>query len=196
MAKGVLPFLKWAEGECARAGVELQLLPKKRQNGAGGGWKGHFSSSRIAVCVHREDWTTVLAHEISHLLQDKEGKWPDLTDADYNAWLEGKKRVPARKLLALTRRIQRSELDCERRALRLIREFGLCEDPGRYVQGACAYVWSYEYGRRYRSIWYDHGIEMMDHPELLALLPRRLMSVRDIGKIPPEFEAQMLALCS
>lgn len=182
--KSAVGFLNYVQARCAQAGIEFVLSPTKMTRD---GDIGVFDDvkKRLTVCAAREDWLTTVAHECAHMDQWFEAAkvWTSCREDDwlsYDAWLAGKQRVTPRALVGITRRIQRVELDAERRALHMIREHGLAADVPAYVRAANHGVWQYEVARRLGR-WPD------PHPEAIKLMPDRLMRVSEIGSPPADF---------
>ena len=177
--KSITPFLEHAQKRCGDYGVSLVLVPRRTTKF---GDYGEFDDEkkRVVVCVNDPGWLTTLAHELGHMDQWIEGsaEWAAVRDYDYtdfDSWYRGQKLSP-QALQRLVRRIQRCELDAERRGLRLIRRFGLA-DPKVYAQGANFHVWQYEAARRFGR-WVEAPAKHS------AEIPDRLMRFSDIGKLP------------
>lgn len=183
--KSVTPFLEHAAARCTANGVALTLVPRVTTKFGDLGEFDH-ERRRLAVCVNDSGWLTTLAHELSHMDQWIAGGrvWVDVCgtpDAytEFDAWLSGKRRVGPRALISLVRRIQRCELDAERRTLRAIRRFGL-GDVKAYSKRANYDVWRYEAARVLKR-WPD------DPTEAVAQMPERLMRADEIGRLPVGF---------
>lgn len=180
-----LAFLDFVRGECAYAGVRLDLVPKARTRA---GDLGSFDGETrvLRVCVGAPDWLCLLAHETAHLRQWRERPaFFDAADVDaFEGWCEGRRRLKPHRLLEITRAIQRLELDAERRAVRLIRKFRLTDDVASYARGACLYVWNYEVARRIGR-WPRYGARL---DEVRAAMPVRLIPQTLVGKPPALLE--------
>lgn len=186
--KTATPFLAYAQNRCEAAGVELCLLPRQFTRD---GDLGVFDDEkkRITVCVRNTEWLTTLAHELGHLDQwsansdvwraAMKAKVAEDAYEDFDLWLSGRTAFSTREIRGVVRRIQRCELDAERRALRLIRTFGL-DDPKAYARVANFHVWQYEAARRL-GIWVEAS------PALTAAMPDRLMRVAAVGDLPVGF---------
>lgn len=177
--RSVTPFLEHAQKRCGEYAVTLVLAPRRTTKF---GDYGEFDSEkrRVAVCVNDPGWLTTLAHELGHMDQwiENSPEWMAVRDYDYtdfDSWYRGQKLSP-KALQNIVRRIQRCELDAERRALRTIRQFGL-GDPRAYAQGANFHVWQYEAARRF-----GHWVSPPEKhsPEI----PDRLMRLSDVGRLP------------
>jgi hypothetical protein len=183
-------FLRFVDGMCAEAGVKLRLEARKRTKA---GDLGYFNESNrvLFVCVCNEKWPMLLAHEASHLQQEKEKahQW----DVDYvdqfESWYTGKRRMKAANVLRACRAVQKMELDAERRALRFAKHFHLTDDIAKYTRGANFYIWRYEIARRIGR-WPDYG-DAQDTVE--AAMPDKLMKVTDIENPPAIMEALVKA---
>lgn len=181
--KSITPFLEHAQKRCGDYGVSLVLVPRRTTKF---GDYGEFDDEkkRVVVCVNDPGWLTTLAHELGHMDQwiENSPEWQAVcgvgADAydEFDAWYTKGQKLSPRALLSLIRRIQRCELDAERRALRTIRAFGLA-DPKAYAQVANFHVWQYEAARRF-SRW-------VAAPDTYsAEIPDRLMRISSVGKLP------------
>jgi hypothetical protein len=164
-------------------GASLQLVPDDYVDDEGsnlGEWDEAEMTLRVAM-DHR-DWAQILAHEIGHVEQTLRGDFCDSQHWDtFQGWLGGL-RVSARRLLTAVRYIQRCELDAERSGLRLVKALGL-GDADLYISRANAYLWKYEMARRLGR-W----------PDIIGsgiVGPRRLITMQQLGKVPPEIESLM-----
>lgn len=181
--KSVTPFLEYAQKRCGDYGVSLVLVPRRTTKF---GDYGEFDDvkKRMVVCVNDPGWLTTLAHELGHMDQWLENTpaWAGAASAESDAytafddWIVRGKKTAGPALQSLVRRIQRCELDAERRALRLIRKYGLA-DPKAYAQVANFHVWQYEAARRF-------GRWVVAPVEYSSEIPDRLMRIADIGKLP------------
>lgn len=164
-------------------GATLQLVPDDYVDEEGtnlGEWDEAEMTLRVAT--GSREWAQILAHEIGHVEQTLKGQFSDGQHWDtFQGWLKGL-RVPARRLLTAVRYIQRCELDAERSGLRLVKALGL-GDPELYASRANAYVWKYEMARRLGR-W----------PDIIGagvIGPKRLITVQQLGRVPPEIESLM-----
>lgn len=183
MARDASPFLEHAQKRCAAVDVRLVLLSRQWTTA---GDSGEFDDKkrRLVVCVNDQHWLTTLAHELGHLEQWASGselfRSDDTSDEDFDAWLRGDRLMSARSLRGITRKIQRCELDAERRAVRYIRKFDLCADVPGYIRAANFHVWQYEAARRLGR-WVEASDARVAH------MPDRLMRVTDLGRPPADF---------
>lgn len=190
MATGILPFLDDTRAECADAGVKLKLVAKtvldKEQS------IGFFDDEKpeLAAACLLPNWPLIIAHERGHLQQWKAGKFLNSPAFDnFGNWLYENKRLSKRRLLSAVRHVQRCELDAERRAVKLIRKFKL-GDVELYIQRANAYIWAHEVARKTRQ-WPKCAIHEI--PGLTACTPKKLIRLRDIGKVPQAVESIIIA---
>jgi hypothetical protein len=154
-----------------RFGVSVLLQPTKTVDCEGFGCGGYFDeeSKTLAVATDRSEqaWLGVLVHEYCHLTQWAEDApvWlaADKSQAMWD-WLD---RKPARNVQEVIRRVQDVEADCERRAIRLIREMAAPVDLDRYTRTANAYIHFHNVIADKRK-WYRPDVVMADTPSLLA----------------------------
>lgn len=194
VGRDALAFLDYVRGDCAAAGVRLNLIARENTRA---GDVGLFDDIKrtLTVCVNDQAWLITLAHEHGHLRQWRERSrlWdPKSTDVeDFEAWLNEGRRISAPKLTSIVRRLQRMELDAERRCLRTVRLFKLTDDVSGMIKSMNLYVWQYEHARRHRK-WTEATVK--SHPEVAAALPARLISADRVGHLPPELETALFPL--
>jgi hypothetical protein len=120
---------------------------------------GYWSDDdrKLNVAIYCDEWLTVLAHEYGHFCQWKENKFVDRATGnayvDFDEWLEGKVELSKKKLEKTCELIQKCELDCEKRALKLIKEYKLYKDEKLYIQKANSYVLGYQAAKTKRK-WF------------------------------------------
>jgi len=145
---------------------------------------GYFDEENLAlVCAvkkPRSEWLPLLVHEFGHFGQHKDGckVWENSmlrgndTSEKMFAWIKGQSFSPKdiEKYVRLTRNV---ELDCERRASRLIKKFRLPINIARYIQGANAYIYFHNYVLLRRT-WYKVGKEPYNIPEIVNAMPTTL----------------------
>lgn len=194
MRRNVLDFLDWVRGTCVNAGAKFVALGRPWLSDRS---LGEYSNGVLTVCVENTDWPGVLAHEVSHVLQEMEkaAVWanPNADDVLFWRWIKtGNGLGPVRKRKVI-RAIQRCELDAERRAVVLMKKFDLATPKAleRYIRGAAVYLATYEFSRRY-GVWVSK--EQTEHiePILLAAAPNRLPKESELGYISPKLEALLM----
>jgi hypothetical protein len=136
--------------DCLRHGVEIILHPKQqiklsRKIDVSGFWND--DDRELNVAIYCDEWLTVLAHEYGHFCQWKENKFVDKDTSEayvlFDEWIDGRKNLSKKKLDKVCELIQKCELDCEKRALKLIKEYKLYKDEKLYIQKANSYVLGY-----------------------------------------------------
>lgn len=138
-------------------------------------------SRRLEVSIGHPLWPATLAHEIGHVEQLIAGRY-----ASGHSWdllhrhLTGQQGIDRRALLRAVRTIQACELDAEKHAIELIRAFRVRLDVREYARHANEYLWKHEIARR-TGVW--PGVN------LATLCPVTLITARDFGKPPQEFES-------
>jgi hypothetical protein len=151
MKNSILKFLELVQEDCYRHGVEITFHPKQeiklsRKIGVSGYWSDE--DRQLNVAIYCDEWLTVLAHEYGHFCQWKENKFVDIDTgnaySDFDDWINGTKELSKKKLEKTCELIQKCELDCEKRALKFIKEFKLYKDEKLYIQKANSYVLGYQ----------------------------------------------------
>ncbi len=186
--RDVLAFIDYARGACARFNVKLRLEAREMSTSKDSGY--FLDDKRVLyVAALNAKWPSTLAHELGHLEQRSEGLFLDYDQGPLQRHVDGEAVKPA-ELRRSVRNVQRCELDAERRALHLVRDFHLTMDINQYVKDSNAYVWSFDLRMRYRTRWAPGQFPSLTYNHLL---PDKLMRVRDISKIEPELEWAMVS---
>ena len=183
-------FVKYVERQLRRAKVKLIRGPGRyirhlEDNSKVGGWYDEENQAlAIATGLGKKTWSRLLLHEFCHFLQNKEhspawdatfiyrnGAAHDVV-ADLWAWLAGEDfdKYYIELVIELTKRL---ELDCERRATRLIKELELPFNLKRYAQQASAYIHFYNILKETRK-WSLPGKAPYKIPEITQVMPTTL----------------------
>lgn len=137
-------FIKYVREECKTHGVKL-LLKKRKYLILSGNVRcsGYFDdeSKELVVAMNHPESLGTLVHEFAHLTQwvDNCEAWRKLGDGlvKLHDWLEGKEVKGIKRALAKARDL---ELDNEKRAAKIIKDWDLPIDTKLYTQKANAYV--------------------------------------------------------
>jgi len=147
MNKKAKDFIKYVKSECKKHGIKCDLRRTKYVKLSGNiKCSGYFDEDEPAlVCsMNRPDSLEILAHEFGHFTQWQEGidiwKKCMVSMPLVDEWLEGKEVPNIKKHLAVCREL---ELDNEKRAVKIIKNFDLGIDIDRYIKKANAYVMFY-----------------------------------------------------
>ena len=151
MKNSILKFLELVQEDCLRHGVEIVFHPKSeiklsKKISVSGYWDEQ--ERKLNVAIFFDEWLTVFAHEYGHFCQWKDNKFIDKATANayiyFDEWIEGDIELSKKKLDKYCELIQKCELDCEKRAVKFIREFNLYKNEKLYIQKANSYVLGYE----------------------------------------------------
>lgn len=154
--------------DCLRHGVEIVFHPKSeiklsKKIFVSGYWDEQ--DKKLNVAIYCDEWLTVLAHEYGHFCQWKENKFVDKQTSDayilFDEWIDGKKNLSKKKLDSVCELIQKCELDCEKRALKFIKEYKLYKDFKLYIQKANSYVLGYSAAKLNRK-WFKKPPSRLD----------------------------------
>lgn len=173
-------LVTYAMDRLAVVSGELTLTPT---TSIGGNNIGQFDedSRKLMVAVGLPDWCGVLAHELGHVEQFIDGRFPDGTAwSIVDSWLEDNQAVNTKVLNESINYIQRCEHDAERHAIRLCRSFKLPLDMPDYIRKANAYLWAWEGARRYGR-WPASAVS--------TLCPPRLIPLKALSVLPQEVES-------
>lgn len=178
-------FIERAIRHLERKNVDLVLLSDEQSEE----FSGDYETGRLRITTRPCSWFQVFLHEYCHFRQDVDGT-PWFHDPAVSGswelffdWLEGEP-APVYSVLYAVRHIQRCELDCERRALRIARRYGFSSvDPRAYAASANAYVWQHEAARQLRA-WNRPRRPPNSCGKILRLCPDKLMRTSHIHKLP------------
>jgi len=180
-------FIQYAIDECKKKEIKIDLAPRKyliltdenyiRVNGF---FCYEDKILRVATNKPLSKWFHVFVHEFGHFLQWKENckAWQESfygtldSSTEVFAWVDGK-RMTTKKIDECVSRARDLELDCERRAYQLIKEFELPISLDEYAQKANSYVYMYNWLRQSRR-WYPTGKAPYENPKIWTKLPKHL----------------------
>jgi len=190
MMDNVSVFLQDVHQRCEDWGVELELHPKTHiKYGEGTGIckvNGYFSDDsegdipKLAVAIGKdpEMWLPVLVHEYCHMRQwhKQIPEWVNCEvfgESPYellDRWISREIELDPPVLEEVIDKIMTLELDCEKRAVKMIKKYKLPLDRDLYIQKANAYVCFYNLVAQERK-WYTPGREPYNIPEIVAQMP-------------------------
>lgn len=174
-------FLELVKKDCKEHGVRLHLSKGRYVVMDGTRCSGYFTSDEpptLAVAMGREfsEWFPTLVHEYCHMQQWLEDTkiWRNANDnMDLWDWLAGKKDLPSRTAKKLCMRALDCELDCERRAVAMIKKYKFPLEIVPYCKQANAYAYFYHLVYKHRR-WYEVGKEPYNNPVLVDSMPGHL----------------------
>ena len=163
---GTAAFIKKVSRETAQKNIRFLLLDVPFiEDGSATPCAGYFDHSQrhLVVAAHKplSEWLSILVHEYCHFLQWQERKavWRNCqVDSRDSSIILDQYFLGANvaeetldRAFAATIAV---ELDCERRAVELIRTMNLPLDVEKYIQRANAYLYFHHEARLRRS-WYN-----------------------------------------
>jgi len=181
-------FFDTIRKDCQKSEVEIELCHSYRVFLNGVATSGFFdaSSGKIVIAVKGQDENSVrdlLAHEYCHFLQWKE--FPDIFsrpfylglsyDETIDSWLSGE-NFPLKIIENAYSLAVEIEIDCEIRALSLLRRHFDGFDGKKYAKNANAYINFYPYSLELRQ-WYEKPPWSIDNilkkmPDEICLKPK------------------------
>lgn len=180
-------FLKDVRKKCRDNGIKLCFSKSAGVTTPSGFMcAGYFDdkTKTIGVAKGNSLWLGILAHEFSHLLQWEENSLEWQKDQEcgnevMESWLNGKEVKNVQKAI---NNIIALELDCEKRALKLIAQYDLPVNTPTYIQRANECILYYRYAQITRR-WDDTpGTTIWQH------MPQRFMSPSYYKKLTPKME--------
>jgi hypothetical protein len=140
---------------------------------------GYFDEKNLVVATNKKnikEWLDVLVHESCHLDQflEKSKLW--VSDANslflVEAWIH-KKNISIERRDRGFRNTVALELDCEKRTIAKIKEYGLDINKDEYIQKANSYLFAYLYALIYRK-WYPTPYE---NPRVWRKMPKNFLTI-------------------
>jgi hypothetical protein len=170
-------FVKFVRKECIKEGIHFKLgrgayviHPDDKAPCA-----GYFDSENLvlAVALKHHQFLSILVHEYAHLTQWREniGIWTESEEWGHYlwSWLVGENNRKYKKGAAVLRDL---ELDNEKRAVQLIKEFNLPIDIPDYIRRANAYVLYYNFLPQTRK-WLKPGKSIYNNDYLISHMSER-----------------------
>lgn len=194
MDKNVKNFISHVKKECKKNSVALTLSRARYVTAGDSRVNGYFDDGALELAVatgQREDgWVRVLLHEYAHMTQWAEHTkvWTDgqvgSVDSEtiVDLWIGHHISLTPEQTRLMIRLSRDCELDCEKRATRLIARWRLPIDVKAYVKAANAYVYFWTYVGEART-WYDIGREPYNTKAVVDLMPDHFDN--DYDKLPP-----------
>jgi hypothetical protein len=139
------------------------------------------------VCsMNRPDSLEILAHEFGHVTQWKDQidlwKKADVSIPKVDEWLMGEDVPDIKKHLAISRDL---ELDNEKRAVKIIKKFGLDIDIDQYIKKANCYVHFYNRMLATRK-WCSPDNSPYNNKRLIKQMPAHFRM--NYNKLPKKIE--------
>lgn len=176
-------FIGMATDECHQEGVAVELVDAATVRVDGLDVSGYFSCSDnlIKVATKSPHWREVFIHEFAHFLQWTNGAqvWFKAESTLFYDWLTGGIELGSKvreRECYITRNL---ELDCERRAVRLIRKHELPFDLPAYIQRANSYIFAHQLMLETR-VWPRRGVHTLS--SIYRTMPTELLSARDYNR--------------
>jgi hypothetical protein len=174
-------FIKHVANDCEEREIKLLVSLVEFVNADSIKSNGYYDDANkvLAISINKpmEEWLRIFVHEYAHSLQDKEKCKPWVVGSpactSFFRWYDGQISLTKKELTKCCRQTQLLELDCERRALQLIKKFKLPLDPKEYARKASAYVYFYPFVKKMKK-WYKIGHEPYRNKKILALMPDNL----------------------
>ena len=181
-------FIESVRTVCKDNGIKFDLRPKKNVVVDGTRCVGYFSPDPLElVCAtNRADFIPVLVHESCHLDQFLEDRTPFDEEDVIDSWLHGKE-FTQKQINASIKNSISLELDCEKRSVKKIVEYGLDININQYIQGANAYILFYNFVKKNR-VWYRKDTPPHEKFLVYETMPKKFMSDSYYYKLNPKIE--------
>lgn len=179
-------FLHYVKGKCKKHGIELVLREVSYLKLDGNiKCSGYFDDEggTLAVAMKSPLALEILVHEFAHLTQyvDNCKAWRNLGDSldKMTNWLIGKNIKDYERHINVARDL---EIDNEKRAVKIIKQFGLDIDMRDYIMRANSYIYFYNWLKTTRR-WSTPSNSPYKNKALLEVMPKTFQkSYRTIPK--------------
>ena len=190
-------FIKHVEQLSKKRDVKLSLINAPSVITGGVACSGYFSGDDkelvVATGKDKQDWLEILVHESCHMDQwfEKAPVWMNLdisgSDTNYiglfDKWLGKEIELDKSTLRSCIQAIIDVEIDCEKRAVDLIKKFNLDIDVDNYIRKSNAYVLFYHVVRSKR-LWSLPGKAPYMISQLVEMMPNHFDI--DYSNPPPQ----------
>jgi hypothetical protein len=135
------------------------------------------------ITENEQDWVPIFAHEYCHFCQ-----WIDESDI----WVQNKKinvqdinkilnnePISEKNLNNYLNALRDIELDCEKRTVKLFKEYKIPIDIREYIKRANAYVWFYNHIKTYRR-WYPKNDSPYLNKKIIDVCSSRFHKCYDV----------------
>lgn len=192
-------FIGHAVAECAMHGMKILFLPKSFVYADSAKCSGYFDEDARSIIVAtknpQRDWMPTFIHEFCHFRQFIEkdpvlNKISNSTRIDHDMWdwIDGR-NIPMPRVRKSVRAFQEMELNCEKRVVDIINNFGLSIIVEDYIRMANTYVLFYGMILKTRR-WYV--TPPYQSTKLLKTIPDKFVTS---FKLPDKFEEIVLKEC-
>lgn len=127
----------------------------------------------LEISIKDEGWLEILVHEFNHFLQwiEQDLIFLKISENGSNmseqlwAWLDKEIELSKERVSEIIQSIIDMELDCERRSVKMIKEFSLPIDIKEYIYTAYVYLNFYNYVKKHRT-WFKQKVFLADIKEI------------------------------
>lgn len=160
---------------------------------------GFFNSKPLsfncAMAKPQKEWNLIFLHEYCHYKQFKENskEWNNFCKFGSNLWnwLNNKVELDSSKLMETVCAVRDLELDCEKRVVKIIEEYGLNHiDIKHYIKLSNVYVLFYSLLPKTRK-WYSKA--PYNIKSIVDTVPDKFLDNYNI--IPKKFELEVIKNC-
>ena len=185
-------FVGYAIAECVKKGVSVYFKNKDFVWTDNTKCSGFFDENNKIIVVatkkSQKNFFPIFVHEFCHFQQwsEEDPVFLDTSnnielDSDMWNWLEGEK-VPMSRVRKSILAYQKLELDCEKRVIQKIKDFGLSIEMNNYIKMANVYVLFYSLLLKTRKWYYKPPY---NSSKLLKIIPNEFITSFEI---PEKFE--------
>jgi hypothetical protein len=189
-------FVNSIKRKCKYHGVNLVLTPSKQviltddyKNECSGYFSGDEKLLVVACGKPAKNWIDVLVHESCHMDQwiKNDPRLEEWGAACSSMWdyLQGIKLLNSTQLRKVEDLVIENELDCEKRSVEKIKEWGLPISIENYIKESNTYVFSYRLMGKYKR--FPSGLAK--DRKLVEAAPKRFL--KSYERIPAKLEVEL-----
>lgn len=175
--------------EMIKHGISIHLTQRKNNSKHA---SNYFDPDKKEFVVNffgdysRKYFLETFLHEYCHFKQMIDTKF-NMTQYDkaceiFNDWLEFKRDSCPLRVIRL---VQKLELDCEKRAVKLIQKYKLPINIPDYIKQSNVYILSYNIFHKHRKFF---NFSCYYEKDILTLMSSNHVLVKDLGGLPEGFE--------
>ena len=130
-------------GKCVKDlvqnGISVEFINERTVDCGGFPVSGYFDSEEkvLKIAAKRKNWLPLFVHEYCHFLQWKEGIFDDYeAEEDIDDWYRPNCPFDLKKAIELVKLQQGLEVDCEKRAVKLMKRHQLPINVKEYIRQA------------------------------------------------------------
>ena len=151
---------------------------------------GYFDdySKKLHVARNSPIWLSVLVHEYCHFLQweNDVSVWKKFEKnyKHWETWVDKRKNLSEKQLNKEFLAVRNLELDCEKRAVKIIKKYKLPINVKDYIKNANSYIYFYSYVKKFRT-WCKLAPYKVQ--QILDVMPTKFLTNAQYNRVPSQY---------